>query len=192
MRHHCLFAHFVFSAIFLAACVHHSPEITNASFIDTCQAVATPDVCGQIETTPSDDMAFQYFETPEHDIAIRRSNADHWTFTPDFVFENTPDAALERALQAIKMNDADTFCSGFDAPQACVRLFYQNQNVLHETYVQPKSVSLWTKTRDNYYVTLAHITFIFAPDTATSSSKWRLVSLCTFSDGQFPDFAPCK
>lgn len=189
--HFAPFVHFALSATLFFACTAHSSEITNASFIHTCQAEASPDACEQIDATPSDAQAFQWFETPEHDIAIRRGHADQWSFTPGFVFENTPDAALERALQAIKTNDADAFCSDFDAPQTCVRLFHNHQDNLHEAYVQPARVPQWTKTRDNYYVTLAHITFIFAPKTATSS-KWRLVSLCAFPDAQLPDFAPCK
>ncbi len=203
------------SLLLFSNCAGQTNEPTHATFVQICHSDALDDaVCDTIQSASSekDTQAFQVLYTPEEDVAIRNpSNIEspYWQFTPEFVFESTPEAAMERALQAIQKNNADEFCTDFENPVKCAKIFAQNTSLLHEVYVhKPKSSSMiWSsswvfiqvdnrvvdkKVRPLVSTDIGPLTFIFSPTEKNDLKSWKLTDMCTTFPEHFPDFTPCK
>ena len=183
-------------ASFLPACAGQKREPTHAFFAKICHGDRQDDaVCETVashDDAPSDTAAYQWFTTSDGDLAILPAHGTSWKFTPEFVFENTPDAALERALDAVRTNDADRFCPDFREPSHCVDQFKKNASYLHEAYLQQPHPIPWIRQGDAYTVTIEDLLFVFMPDDAHTQKTWHLVSLCTSNPALVPDFDPCK
>ncbi len=120
------------------------------------------------------------------EIAMRVN--DNWTFSPSFILETTPDAALTTLEEAILRNDAAAFCNGITNFDACQRIFREHTRFFSDAYQAETGSRIWHQTSLGLSTTLARITFFFE----RQADSWQLTAFCAVNTDDMSTFPKCK
>lgn len=168
-----------------ASCASHADAPTPLDAVD--RAIDAPQAEEPLiqELTQKKQKPYTELLMLDSGMALRQDGS--WTFSPDFLLSDTPDAALMAIERAILENDADSFCADFRDVSDCKRLFSGHARLFSDAYIADSGTHAWQKNNLGVFIALAPLKLFFSLD----QGNWRFTGFCQTVENEVPGFPNC-